>query len=212
MMSKVEQEVGLAPFGVGDSLMSEICKIKDGPAIVGAWSRDVGTMARRLKLALVYPCGEVSPIYEYAQSKLEKADAFKNLADLEGVLPNMVTAIHRAVMKKWDELEVQNDQNGRCSIVQAYEALSDYVQQYEEPGKVFMKDGYGHILSTYLQTVLDKLELGYTRLELQKNFKAWGLLRTSDRASHVYSYAINADGATRWFFSFKLNEKSEVAA
>lgn len=202
----------IVPFGCGETDLREIFVIENGgPTIVGAWSRDIGTMTRRLKLALVYPGGEISPIYEYAQSKLAKADAFKNLADLEGVLPNMVTAIHRAVMKKWDELSIQEDSDGKCSLGQAYQELCDYVQQYEEPGKVFMKDGYGHILSTYLQTVLDKLELGYTRLELQKNFKAWGLLRTSDRARHIYSYAINTGGATQWFFSFKLEEGDAVA-
>lgn len=60
-------------------------------------------------------------------------------------------------------------------------------------------------------SVIDKLDLGYTRLELQKNFKAWGLLRTSDRARHIYSYAINTGGATQWFFSFKLEEGDAVA-
>lgn len=203
----------LLPFGCGETDLREICTIENGgPTIVGAWGRDTGTMERRLKLALVYPSGEVSPIYEYAQSKLKKASTFMNLADLDGIQPDMIEGIHKTIMEKWDELNVQDDQNGKCSLVEAHKALSDYVQQYEEPGKVFMKDGYGHILSAYLQTVLDKLELGYTRLELQKNFKAWGLLRASNRASHAYSFAINIGGATNWFFSFKLKEEGEVAA
>lgn len=202
----------MVPFCGGNGL-SEICTIKNGgPTIVGAWGKDTGTMERRLKLALVYPGGEVSPIYEYAQSKLKKASTFMNLADLDGIQPDMVENIHKTIMEKWDELSVQEDSDGKCSLGQAYQELCEYVREYEEPGKVFIKDGYGHILSTYLQSVLDKLELGYTRLELQKNFKAWGLIRASNRAGHVYAYAINTGGVTNWFFSFKLNEESEAAA
>ena len=120
--------------------------------------------------------------------------------------------IFEAVMKQHRNLPVQGDRNGQCSIIQAYQVLCEYVAEYEEPGKVFIRDGYGNILSSYLEGVLKRLELGFTRLELQKNFKAWGLLRTSDKAGHVYSYAIKTGSANDWFFSFKLPEESEAAA
>ena len=44
--------------------MLEIYKSTNGVAVVGAWSRDTGTMDRRLKLAAGHPVGEVSPIRE----------------------------------------------------------------------------------------------------------------------------------------------------
>lgn len=196
------------PFDVNNS-MTRICGIKNGPTIMGAWGKDRGTMERRLKLALVYSDGEVSPIHEYNQRKLTSAKALDDLADMDGVSPELVEGIYKAVMEKKDSLVVQADGGGRCSLRQVYEELCQYVNDYEEPGKVFKKDGYGHILSTYLPSVLDKLELGYTRLEVEKNFKAWGLLRTSERAGHVYSFGVNQDGIVKWFFSFKLQPKSE---
>lgn len=168
-------------------------------------------MERRLKLALVYPNGEVSPIREYSQSKLSGAKALNDLADLDGVKPELITSIYLAVREKMETLAVQTDSDGKCSLCETYRALCEYVEQYEEPGRVFIRDGYGNILASYLPTVLDKLELGYTRLELQKNFKAWGLLRTNQGTGHVYSYKINTGSANDWYFSFKLQEGSEAA-
>lgn len=192
--------------------MAKVYEVAGGPVVFGAWSRDVGTMERRLRLALVYPDGEISPVREYAKQKLTEAKALNDLADLDGIAPKMVNEIFEAVMKQHRNLPVQGDRNGQCSIIQAYQVLCKYVAEYEEPGKVFIRDGYGNILSSYLEGVLKRLELGFTRLELQKNFKAWGLLRTSDKAGHVYSYAIKTGSANDWFFSFKLPEESEVAA
>lgn len=201
----------IARFLCDNSLMQEIYTIKKGPTIVGAWGKDAGTMERRLKLAFVYPNGEVSPIKEYSQSKLSNAKALNNLADLDGVKPELIISIYSAVRKKMETLVVQTDSDGKCSLCETYRTLCEYVEQYEEPGRVFVRDGYGNILASYLQTVLDKLELGYTRLELQKNFKAWGLLRTNQGTGHVYSYKINTGSANDWYFSFKMQEGSEAA-
>lgn len=201
----------IARFLCDNSLMQEICTIEKGPTIVGAWGKDTGTMERRLKLAFVYPNGEVSPIREYSQSKLSGAKALNDLADLDGVKPELITSIYLAVREKMETLAVQTDSDGKCSLCETYRALCEYVEQYEEPGRVFIRDGYGNILASYLPTVLDKLELGYTRLELQKNFKAWGLLRTNQGTGHVYSYKINTGSANDWYFSFRLQEGSEAA-
>lgn len=201
----------IARFLCDNSLMQEIYTIKKGPTIVGAWGKDAGTMERRLKLAFVYPNGEVSPIKEYSQSKLSNAKALNNLADLDGVKPELIISIYSAVREKMETLAVQTDSDGKCSLCETYRTLCEYVKQYEEPGRVFVRDGYGNILASYLQTVLDKLGLGYTRLELQKNFKAWGLLRTNQGTGHVYSYKINTGSANDWYFSFKMQEGSEAA-
>lgn len=194
-----------------NTLMQEIYTTENGPTIVGAWGKDVGTMEQRLRLALVYPDGEVSPIMEYSKSKLANINTIMGLVDLDGIQRKMIGKIHMNIMNKLDELAVQQDSSGKCSVRQAYQELCDYVEQYEEPGRVFIKDGYGNILASYLQTVLNKLELGYTRLELQKNFKAWGLLRTNQGTGHVYAYKINTGSANDWYFSFKLQEGSEAA-
>ena len=201
----------IARFLCDNSLMQEIYTIKKGPTIVGAWGKDAGTRERRLKLAFVYPNGEVSPIKEYSQSKLSNAKALNNLADLDGVKPELIISIYSAVREKMETLAVQTDSDGKCSLCETYRTLCEYVEQYEEPGRVFVRGGYGNILASYLQTVLDKLELGYTRLELQKNFKAWGLLRTNQGTGHVYSYKINTGSANDWYFSFKMQEGSEAA-
>lgn len=201
----------IARFLCDNSLMQEIYTIEKGPTIVGAWGKDAGTMERRLKLAFVYPNGEVSPIKEYSQSKLSNAKALNNLADLDGVKPELIISIYSAVREKMETLAVQTDSDGKCSLCETYRTLCEYVKQYEEPGRVFVRDGYGNILASYLQTVLDKLGLGYTRLELQKNFKAWGLLRTNQGTGHVYSYKINTGSANDWYFSFKMQEGSEAA-
>ena len=159
----------------------------------------------------MYPNGEVSPIKEYSQSKLSNAKALNNLADLDGVKPELIISIYSAVREKMETLAVQTDSDGKCSLCETYRTLCEYVEQYEEPGRVFVRGDYGNILASYLQTVLDKLELGYTRLELQKNFKAWGLLRTNQGTGHVYSYKINTGSANDWYFSFKMQEGSEAA-
>ena len=122
-----------------------------------------------------------------------------------------IEAIHKAVIAQASQLQIQADSDGKSSLSEVYQALCEYVGTYEEPGRVFVRDGYGNILASYLQTVLDKLELGYTRLELQKNFKAWGLLRTNQGTGHVYSYKINTGSANDWYFSFKLQGGSEAA-
>ena len=126
--------------------MAKVYEVAGGPVVFGAWSRDVGTMERRLKLALVYPDGEISPVREYAKQKLTEAKALNDLADLDGIAPKMVNEIFEAVMKQHRNLPVQGDRNGQCSIMQAYQALCEYVADYEEPGRVFIRDGYGNFL------------------------------------------------------------------
>ena len=68
--------------------MAEVYEVADGPVVVGAWSRDVGTMERRLKLALVYPDGEISPVREYAKRKLTEAKALNDLAVPQVLMAN----------------------------------------------------------------------------------------------------------------------------
>ena len=126
----------IARFLCDNSLMQEIYTIKKGPTIVGAWGKDAGTMERRLKLAFVYPNGEVSPIKEYSQSKLSNAKALNNLADLDGVKPELIISIYSAVREKMETLAVQTDSDGKCSLCETYRTLCEYVEQYEEPGRV----------------------------------------------------------------------------
>lgn len=198
-------------FSNDDSLMKEIYKTENGFVVVGAWSRDVGTRECRLKLAIVYPDGEVSPIREYPKRKLADKKSLYDLADMDGIAVKEIEDIYKAVVEKAPQLKIQADSEGKSSLCEVYRALCEYVGQYEEPGRVFVRGDYGNILASYLQTVLDKLELGYTRLELQKNFKAWGLLRTNQGTGHVYSYKINTGSANDWYFSFKMQEGSEAA-
>lgn len=195
------------------SEMQELYQVLNGPTVVGAWSLDVGTKEMKLKLALVYPDGEVSPVREYSKQKLYSgAKVLKDLTDFYGITAKAVEDIFKEVIKNQNELPLQTDGSGKCSLSQAYRALCGYVAEYEEPGKVFVRDGYGNILATYLEDVIKRLGLGYSRLELQKNFRAWGLLRTSDNAGHVYAVAIKMFGANNWYFSFKLPKDGEMAA
>lgn len=201
----------IARLFCSNSPMQEIYKTEKDVIIIGAWSRDVGTRECRLKLASIYPDGEVSPIREYPKSKLTDKKCLNDLANMDGITAVEIEAIHKAVIAQASQLQIQADSDGKSSLSEVYQALCEYVGTYEEPGRVFVRDGYGNILATYLQTVLDKLELGYTRLELQKNFKAWGLLRTNQGTGHVYSYKINTGSANDWYFSFKLQGGSEAA-
>lgn len=193
--------------------MKKLYQVSNGPTVVGAWGLDVGTKEMKLKLALVYPDGEVSPVREYSKQKLYSgAKVLKDLTDFYGITAKAVEDIFKAVIQNQNGLSLQTDGSGKCSLSQAYQALCEYVAEYEEPGKVFIREGYGCILATYLDDVIKRLGLGYSRLELQKNFKAWGLLRTSDKTGHVYSVAFKMFGVNNWYFSFRLSEDDEVAA
>ena len=190
-----------------DGEMKELYQVSNGPTVVGAWGLDVGTKEMKLKLALVYPDGEVSPVREYSKQKLYSgAKVLKDLTDFYGITAKAVEDIFKAVIQNQNGLSLQTDGSGKCSLSQAYQALCEYVAEYEEPGKVFIREGYGCILATYLDDVIKRLGLGYSRLELQKNFKAWGLLRTSDKTGHVYSVALKMFGVNNWYFSFRLPE------
>ena len=206
------EETGISVVDTADGTMEIIYKTKAGVFVVGAWSRDVGTMELRLKLSVVYPNGDISLIRDYPKRKLINDKVLNDLVDLDGIAPEMIPEIYKMVINNYDKIPVQEDGSGKCSLKQAYKALCEYVRDYEEPSRVFIRDGYGNILSSYLEGVLKRLELGFTRLELQKNFKAWGLLRTSDKAGHVYAYAIKTGSANNWFFSFRLPKDGEVAA
>ena len=186
------------------SQMTSIFQIKDGPTILGAWGKDVGTMVRKLKIMVAYPNGDCSPILEFSPSKLSNSKALNSLADLDGVDLKNIQEIYDATLANWNTMKVQVDGSGKCSLGYAYQALCKYVEQYEEPGKVFIRGDYGNILAAHLQTVLDKLELGYPRLELEKNFLALQLIRVNHGTGHPYSYKINAFGENAWYFSVRL--------
>ena len=169
-------------------------------SILAEWSKDEGTKETRLVLILVYPDGEVSPIMEYQKSRLVNEKAFMNLVNMDGVELDEVEKIYKAFLEKKEMLTKYSGGEGKGSLTAAYIALCDYVGNYEEPQKVFVRDNYGFILSSYLSEVLAKLEIGYTRLELQKNFKALGLLQINEGTMHPYSYKVR----DKWFFSFRL--------
>lgn len=194
---------------VATGTMQVIYTTESGVSVVAAWTRDVGTMERKLVLVLVYPNGERTPAREYAPSKLTVKN-LRELMDLDGVEPEDIDKLYESIKEKKAELPVQFAGSGKCSLHQAYRALCDYVQTYEQPGVVFVTEGYGNIRASDLQKVLDKLNVGYSRLEIQKNFKMWGLLRTSEAADHVYAYRINRPGMRDWYFSFRLPAQVEA--
>lgn len=174
-------------------------------SIMALWSRDAGTKETKLGLILVYPDNEVSPIIEYQKSKLGNQKAFLNLADMDGVELEDVEKIYKAFIAKKKELNKDFGGEGKISSKSAYITLCDYVNDFEEPQKVFVKDSHGFILSSYLSEVLTKLDIGYSRLELQKNFKALGLLQVNEGTMHPYSYKVKE----KWFFVFRLMETEE---
>lgn len=196
-----------------NSKMQKIYQVPDGPTVMGAWGLDVGTKEMKLKLVVVFSDGEISPVREYSKQKLYSgAKVLKDLTDFYGITAKAADHIFKAVIQNQNNLSLQTDGSGKCSLSQAYQMLCEYVAEYEEPGKVFIRDSYGCILTTYLDEIINRLELGYSRLELQKNFKAWGLLRTSDKTGHVYSVAIKIFGVNNWYFSFRLPKDGEVTA
>lgn len=179
---------------------------EDGTSVVGTWSKDCGTMGRKLTLALAYANGEVSSILEYSPSKLiptgkDKAPkALSTLGDMAGLTSADVLKIYQAILEKKDTLPVQIARDGKCSVLQAQRELTVYVTRYKEPEKVFIDGEYGCIKASYLKTVIEKLNLGYEPLELERNFKFWGLIRFSERAEHLYTFKIKR----HYYFSFKL--------
>lgn len=193
-----------------DNTMLELCRTKDSVSIVAAWNRDVCTKEKKLMVSVVYPDGECSPIHEYAPSKIT-VKGLSDLGDLDGLSPEMLPKIFEVINQKKANLPVQNGGSGACSMTQVYHKLCHYVLTYEQPGVVFVSDGYGNIHTDHLQSVLDKLAVGHKRLTVQKNFKAWQLLRASDAAGHPYAYKINRGNAKGWYFSFKLPEQMEAA-
>ncbi|MFV0239788.1 MAG: hypothetical protein ACK5H4_07075 [Lacrimispora sphenoides] len=204
--NELVNQMQLSPFKV-KSNMHSIYTTDEGVTIAGVWNNDVGTKAQQLNLAVIYQDGEVSPIHEYSKSKLTQPKALADLGNLCGIDIAQLEPIYKQLKKDLKVLPVQNGGSGKISLKQAYLALCEHVDRYAAPGKVFCDQNYGYILASDLQSVLDKLEIGYTRLELEKNFKVWGLLQVSEKADHPYSYMVGkakAGGHSDWFFSFKL--------
>ena len=131
----------IAKLFCSNSPMQEIYKTEKDVIIIGAWSRDVGTRECRLKLASIYPDGEVSPIREYPKSKLTDKKCLNDLANMDGITAVEIEAIHKAVIAQASQLQIQADSDGKSSLSEVYQALCEYVGTYEEPGRVFVRDG-----------------------------------------------------------------------
>lgn len=185
--------------------MTVLCG-NDHLAVLGALNQDSATKAQTLMMMVVYPDGTVSPLMEYSPSKLTSYKGMMNLLDFQGFISEKeVQAVFQTYKQRLADRSLTTVKLGaeKVSIPQAYRTLCAYVRQYMEPEKVFTKDGYGHIESSYLPIVLTKLELGYERLELYKNFKLWGLLRTNgEGAGHPYTYKVGRN----WYMAFPLAE------
>lgn len=65
----------------------------------------------------------------------------KDLTDFYGITAKAVEEIFKAVIQNQNGLSLQTDGSGKCSLLQAYQALCEYVAEYEEPGKVFIREG-----------------------------------------------------------------------
>ena len=184
-----------------DSGLKSIYHKPGGIDVVAAWSTDKGTMERKLLVSVVLPDGEVSDIHEYAPKKLTSYKSMMDLADMMGIDGVVdVQKVYEALKEYKDILNTIEMGSGKCSVRQAHRLLTEQVIKYMEPGKVFIQDGYGNIEYTYLPRLLDKLGLGYSRLELAKNFRFWGLIRCNNGTGHLNSFKIKS----KWYFSFKL--------
>jgi len=185
--------------------MTVLCG-NDRLAVLGALNQDSATKAQTLMMMVVYPDGTVSPLMEYSPSKLTSYKGMMNLMDLQGFTSEKeVHAVFRAYAQGLAERRLATVKLGseKVSIPQARRALTAYVRRYMEPEKVFIKEDYGYIEASYLPIVLTTLELGYERLELYKNFKLWGLLRTNGEGTgHPYTYKVGR----KWYMAFLLAE------
>lgn len=174
-----------------------------GVAIAAVIHKDEGTMECKVVVAAVYPDGEVSRIHEYSPKKLTSYRAMMDLADMADIDgEEEVKTIYKAldVRRKNGTLKTVGIGNEKCGIRKAYQALTEYVTRNKQPGLVFIEDGYGNIEYKYLTSVLNDLQLGYTRLELAKNLRAWGLIRWNNGTGHNNTFKIKR----KWYLSFKL--------
>lgn len=191
---------------IEDIGLTEIYTTEEGVWVVAAWNKDEGTKEKRLILSLLDSKGEFSPFLEYKKSKLGSEKVFQDLLDMDGIGEEDIPKIYKGFREKQATLTEKVGGEGKCSLTEAYLALCEYVTEFMEPGLAFIKDGYGFILASYLPTVLDRLSIGYGKLELQKNFKALNLLQVNNGTMHPYSYKVK----DKWYFSFRL-PKQEVA-
>ena len=174
-----------------------------------SWDRH-SAKAYRLCLVFIYPDG-LSDVKQYRLSKLTSPTALRDLLDMDGMTEGAIKNLYAAIMKHKDTLVTQADNAGKQPLVEVYRELCDYVRTYCEPGRVFVRGEFGYIHSAVLQRVIDRLQLGYARLELEKALKLMGLLVTSENSGHPYSCAVNIKGRTEWFLAFKLpNTEQEV--
>lgn len=186
--------------------LGTICVKPDGTTVLGAMGKDRGTLERRLLLIVVNKDKESSPLQEFLLSRQKDLN---NLRDLDGISSDEdIKAIIACINehKKQGTLKTIDLGSEKPTVQEAYKALVEYVNKYYEPEKVFISEGYGNIASSYLNTVISKLELGYSRLELLKNLKVRELLRcNADGAAHMYSYKIKK----AWYCSFLLPSEKE---
>ncbi len=187
--------------------MTAMCG-NDRLAVLGAIDLDGAAKTQKLVLMVIYPDGTASPCVEYAPSKLVSYKGLMNLLDMQGFTnEEEVKSVYKAfaTSRSKGTLAVIDLGAEKMSLPQAHRALSAYVKKYMEPEKVFQKEGYGYIEASYVPDVLKRLELGWERLELYKNFKLWGLLRTNGGGTgHPYTYKVGRN----WYMSFPLAEGS----
>lgn len=180
----------------------------DRVIILGALDKDDATKLQKFLVVALYPDGTASQVSEYLPSKLTSYKGLMNLLDLQGVNgEETIKAVYEAYKQAMNENSLATVKLGmeKVSVPKAHHELTSYVQNYMEPGKVFVRDGYGYIEASYLPTVLKRLELGYERLELLRNFKLRNLLRVNgEGAGHPYSYKVGR----KWYFAFKLAEQA----
>lgn len=167
--------------------------------VLATVTKDIGTREMRISLTIAYKDGDILPAQYFRKSQLSNKNLFNGFLDFEGFTKEDVERLYNSVKDKLESLPTVKEQNGVCSVTQAHEALVNYAMEYKDPQTVYMKDGFVYIESRYLDCVLRTLEIPFSRLELKKNFKNAGLLKTnSSTTGHYYDYKVKLD----WFFCF----------
>lgn len=171
---------------------------------------DNGTKTQKLMVVLEYPNGDgiIAPCLTISLRKLDSYKGMIELLDMQGItdIEEVKAAWENYQrLRKAGQIGTVSMGDEKCSVTQAHVALTKYVTEYMEPCRVFVRDDYGHIESSYVPHVLKKLELGYEKLELYRNFKLWGLIRlNAEGTGHSYTYKIGRN----WYFSFKLAKQA----
>lgn len=187
-----------------------------GHKVMGVLTMDKSSKRMSVDTYIISPDGSISDITTVTRKDMmTKGTSLDFFLDMEGYFTrDNIASIRLELRRLFDDCTNASLVQSKATVEEIHRAVSDFIREEEEDlednseAEVFIKDGFGYILSSYMDLFVKSYgkELGYTkRVDILKRLKIMGALQNAN--NRPYDVLISRNGIKQRFYKIELADE-----